>query len=121
MNNVEIEESKLLGVPLDCKLAWSKHIDATEAKMGRGLFVIKCRSAFLTSLSTRQAIQALVLSHLDYCPLMWTSATKRNIGTLQLAQNRAAWPLDVHGEPALIICMSISEGSSKEEGEDHPQ
>jgi hypothetical protein len=37
MNNVEVEETKLLGVILDCKLLWSKHIDITVAKMGRGL------------------------------------------------------------------------------------
>jgi hypothetical protein len=38
MNNVEIEqveETKLLGISLDCKLSWSKHIDAMVATMGR--------------------------------------------------------------------------------------
>ena len=38
MNNVEIEQvvvTKLLGVTLNCKLSWSKHVDATVAKMGR--------------------------------------------------------------------------------------
>jgi hypothetical protein len=38
MDNVEIEQvemTKLLGVTLDCKLSWSKHIDTTVAKMGR--------------------------------------------------------------------------------------
>ena len=40
MNNVEIEqveETKLLGATLDCKLSWSKHVDAMVPKMGRGL------------------------------------------------------------------------------------
>ena len=44
----------------------------------------------LTTLSTRQVLQALVLSHLDYCSVMWSGATKRDLGKLQLAQNRAA-------------------------------
>ena len=35
-----VEETKLLGLTLYCKLTWSKHIDATVAKMGRGLSVI---------------------------------------------------------------------------------
>jgi hypothetical protein len=80
MNNVEIEqveETKLLGVTLECKLSWPKHIDATVAKMGRGLSIIKHCSAFL-SLSTRQA---LILSHLDYYPVVWSGATKRDITT----------------------------------------
>ena len=36
VNNVEIEQvevTKLLGVTLDCKLSWSKHIDTTVAKI----------------------------------------------------------------------------------------
>ena len=70
---------------------WSKHIDTTVAKMGRSLSIIKCFSAFLTTLSTRQVLQAIVLSHLDYCSVVWSGATKRDLGKLQLAQNRAAW------------------------------
>ena len=53
MNNVaieQVEEIKLLGVTLDCKLTWSKHIDAKEAKMGRGLSVIKHCSEVLQAL-----------------------------------------------------------------------
>ena len=37
MNGVavkQVEETKLLGVTLDCKLSWSKHIDSMVAKMG---------------------------------------------------------------------------------------
>jgi hypothetical protein len=79
LNNMEIEqveETKLLGVTLDCKLSWSKHIYATVAKIGKGLSIIKCPSAFLRSLSTKQVLQTLVLSHLDYCPVIWSSSTK---------------------------------------------
>ena len=32
--------------------------------------------------------QALVLSHLDYCPAVWTSAAKKDLRKLQLVQNR---------------------------------
>ena len=67
MNNVKIEQvemTKLLGATLDCKLSWSKLIDTTVAKMGRSLSIIMHYFAFLTALSTRQVLQALVLSHL---------------------------------------------------------
>ena len=37
----QVEETKLLGVTLDCKLSWSKRIDSMVVKMGRGLFIIK--------------------------------------------------------------------------------
>ena len=44
INHVEIEQVeviKLLGVTLDYKLSWSKHVDTTVAKMGRSLSIIK--------------------------------------------------------------------------------
>ena len=86
----QVEVTKILGVTLDCKLSWSKHIDAKVAKMGRSLSIIKCCSAFLRILLTRQVLQALVLPHLDYCSVVWSRATKSDLGKLQLAQNRAA-------------------------------
>ena len=82
--------TKLLGVTLDWILSWSKHIDTVVAKMGRSLSIIKRCSAFLITLSTRQVLQGLVLSHLDYCSVVWSGATKKDLGILQLAQNRAA-------------------------------
>ena len=81
--------TELLGVTLDCKLSWSKHIDAVVAKMGTSLSIIVQCYAFLTT-STRQVLQALVLSHLDYCSVVWSGATKKDLRKLQLAQNRAA-------------------------------
>jgi hypothetical protein len=58
--------------------------------MLRSLSIIKRCSAFLTTLSTRQVLQALVLSHLDYCSVVCSDYTKRDLGKLQLALNRAA-------------------------------
>ena len=62
MNGVaveQVEETKLLGVTLDCKLSWSKHIDSMAAKMSRGLAIIKRCSAFLTPHSKMLVLQAL--------------------------------------------------------------
>ena len=52
MNNMaigQVEETKLLGVTLDCNPGWSKHIDTTVAMMGRSLSTIKRCSAFSTT------------------------------------------------------------------------
>jgi hypothetical protein len=59
-------------------------------KMGRALSVIKRCSAFVTSHSKKQVLQALVLSYLDYCPVVWLSAARKDLVKLQLAQNRVA-------------------------------
>ena len=111
MNNVEIEQvevTKLLGVTLDCKLSWPKHIDTTEAKMRRSPSIIKHCSAFLTTLSTRQVLQALVLSQLDYCSVLWSDATKKDLGKLDwLRTGRHGWSLDLLRDLTLIICMAM--------------
>ena len=57
--------------------------------MERGLSVIMRCSDFLTPHSKKQALEALVLSHLD-CPVVWSSAARKDLVKLQLAQNRAA-------------------------------
>ena len=52
--------------------------------------VIKRYSAFLTPHSTKQVLQALVLSYPDYCPVILSSAAKKDLVKLQLAQNRVS-------------------------------
>ena len=88
MNGVaveQVEETKLLGV--DCKLSWSKHIDSMDEKMGRGLSVINRCSDFLTPHSSKQVLRVLVLSYLDYCPVIWSCAAKKDLVKLQMVQN----------------------------------
>ena len=52
--------------------------------MGRCLSVLKRCSAFW------QVLQALVLSSLDYCPVIWSNAAKKDLVKLQLVENKAA-------------------------------
>lgn len=58
--------------------------------MGSGISVIKRCATLLTQNSTKQVIQALILSNLDYCPVVWSNATMNKIKQLQTVQNRAA-------------------------------
>ena len=83
-------ETKLLGVTLDSKLSWSRHIDLLVQKMGRNISVVKRCSSFLTPHLSKQVLQTLVLSQLDYCSVVWSGTTKTNLGKLQRVQNRAA-------------------------------
>lgn len=86
----QVDETKLLGITLDSHLSWSTHIENITKKMGRGLSMIRRCAELLTPTSAVQVIQALVLSHLDYCPAVWSSAAKKDLGKLQIAQNKAA-------------------------------
>lgn len=86
----QVRETKLLGVTLDERLSWSTQINKTIAKMGAGISVIKRCTKYLTNTSKRQVIQALILSNMDYCPVVWSNLAKDKIKKLQVAQNRAA-------------------------------
>ena len=58
--------------------------------MSNGIYAIRRRAHLLTNATIRLVIQSLVLSNLDYCPVIWSSASKQELGKLQLAQNKAA-------------------------------
>ncbi len=85
----QVQETKLLGVVIDDKLTWKTHINKIVNKMGNGISVIRRCKAYLTPKSTRLIMQALILSNLDYCPVVWSNATADIINKLQKVQNRA--------------------------------
>ena len=74
---------------LDAALSWSEHIDNIVI-MGRGIAVTRTCSEYVTSSTLNQVIQSLVLSHLEYCPVIWSSAAKKYIEKLKISENRAA-------------------------------
>ena len=86
----QVKETKLLGVILDERLPWSTQINITITKMGASISVIKRCAKYLTNTSKKQVMQALILSNIDYCPVVWSNLTMDEIKKLQVAQNRAA-------------------------------
>ena len=50
--------------------------------------MIRRCAEFLTPTSAVQIIQALVISHLDYCPVVWSNAAKKDLHKIQIAQNK---------------------------------
>lgn len=86
----QVNTIKLLGVTIESSLSWSKHINNIVVKMGRGIGMTRKCSAFITPSIMKSVIHSLVLSHLEYCPVIWSSATKSDLKKLQTAQNKAA-------------------------------
>lgn len=86
----QVKTIKLLGLTIVSSLSWSDHIDNIVSKMGRGIGMTRKCSSYLTPTILKQVIHSLVLSHLEYCPVIWSSATKKDLQKLQVAQNKAA-------------------------------
>ena len=58
--------------------------------MGRGVSLVKIIVKYLPMGVRTQVLDALVLSQLDYCLVIWSSAAEKDLNKLQVAQNKAA-------------------------------
>lgn len=86
----QVSRVKLLGIRLDQSLSWSDQINHIVSMMGRGIAMAKKCSAFCPTPVLKTVVQSIVLSHLHYCPIVWSNATQAQLKNLQIAQNRAA-------------------------------
>ena len=86
----QVEKVQLLGMVIDNHLTWSKQIDNVIRKMGVGIHMTRRCEPYVPSHILEQVCRPLILSHLDYCSVVWASATKTVLFKLQVAQNRAA-------------------------------
>lgn len=86
----QVSQTKLLGVKLDSQLSWADQIDHIVSKMAKGIAFSRRCSVYCPPLVMKTVVQSLVLSHLGYCPVIWSSAAQGHLKKLQIVQNRAA-------------------------------
>ncbi len=86
----QVIQIKLLGITLDSYLSWTAHTDDVVAKMGKGISMARRCITYIPAPILKRLMESLALSHLEYCLVMWSSAAKKELHKLQLAQNRAA-------------------------------
>lgn len=92
VNNVIIEAQsyvKLLGVNVDSKLNFSKHISELCVKAGRKMNVIARLSAIMDSQSKMLLYNSFVMSHLNFCPIVWHYCNRSDKMKLEKLQYRA--------------------------------
>ncbi len=71
-----------MGVTVDEKLLWSKHIAAVKSKMMRYVGVMYKIKRHLPVKARLQIYQSFVQSHLNYCSIVWGFAAKTHIESL---------------------------------------
>ena len=81
---------KYLGVIVDSKLSWNKHVSHVSLKASRTLNLLHCNMYTCNSSAKRKEFRALVLSVLDYASTVWNPHTQKNISALEKIQNRRA-------------------------------
>ena len=93
LNNNILEltsELRNLGLVTVCDLSWSTHIDKISNKDNKILGLIKRTCKGFQDVSTLRTLYlALVRSQLEYCGVVWSPHTSRNISKLERIQRRA--------------------------------
>ena len=75
----QASSARFLGVIIDDKLSWSKHITAIKAKMSRYIGLLYKLKCTLPLAARKTLFQSFVQSHVNYCSLVWGLTIKSNI------------------------------------------
>ena len=81
-------ETKFLGVIVDEKLKWTKHIKTVKSKMCRYVGIMYKIKNLLPIQARLQVFHSFVQSHISYCSLVWGFSSKSNIETLFASQKK---------------------------------
>ena len=87
--NIErVTEARFLGVIIDEKLTWAKHITAVKTKMARYMGIMYRIKQYLPLKVRLLLYHSFVQSHLNYCSLVWGFAAKSHIEALFCKQKQ---------------------------------
>ena len=93
INNVKIKrvnDTKFLGVYIDSKLSWDRHIQHVKSKVSRGLGILcKARKYFLQG-TLLTLYYSLIYPHFIYCIEVWGHAGKSYLNPVNKLLKRAA-------------------------------
>ena len=93
INNTPVPRTETytcLGVNLDERLTWEKHIDEICAKVGAGIGVMRRMKPFVPLETLKLTYNALVQPYFNYCSPLWDNCGIGLKDQLQKFKNRAA-------------------------------
>ena len=84
-----VDSTNFLGVIIDDKLTWTKHINSIHGKISMSVGVMRKLRSFLPVSTLFTLYNALILPHLDYCSLVWSGTSLANLHRLYVLQKKA--------------------------------
>ena len=85
----EKHSTKFLGVTLDSNLSWNEHIHNVHTSAARNIGILYKMKEFVSEKSLLILYNSLVLSHINYCNVIWGNCSLTKINSLLLLQKRA--------------------------------
>ena len=86
----QVHYSRLLGVQIDEKLTWNKHVEDVAKRATSGVGAIRRIRDFVDRETLISIYNALVRPHFEYCSEVWDTLGIGLLTRLQKLQNRAA-------------------------------
>ena len=84
----EVSKVKLLGIEIDNMLSYREHVNALCRKVNAKISALKRISPLLSLEQHRAIVNSFVSSELNYCPLVWSFASRGNLTRVQNLQDR---------------------------------
>ena len=85
----ESDEETLLGITLDTKISFKSHVQSLCKKASQKLHALSTISIFMDSNKIKLMMNAFVLSHFSYCPLIWMFHDRKIDNKINKIQERA--------------------------------
>ena len=85
----QVEYTNFLGVIIDNKLSWEKHIASVSNKISSSIGILRKLKSVLPSETLFTLYRSLIHPHLSYCSLVWGRTYKRFYMPLFILQKRA--------------------------------
>ena len=104
----KVEFMKYLGVLLDSKLSFDKHVEYITEKASRKLGLIRKLNECLNRPTVLTLYKSPILPLFDYCDTVYMSTSLCNLSKLQLIQNQACRTILLAGHYTSVIDMHRS-------------
>ena len=95
------DKLEILGVTIDSKLTWSKHISAVSTRAGQKLGALRKVANKLTALGRSTVYKSQVRSVMEYASLGWSSASPTILSQLDNIQRKALKIIGAHDATGL--------------------
>ena len=90
-NNVitQAASTKFLGLEINSELNWANHTSLITNKIARAIGVIRRIRYKLTKAASMLLYDTLIVSHINYCNILWASNYKTTLSKIYSLQKRA--------------------------------
>ena len=91
-NNIEIKREssvKFLGVLIDEKITWNKHIELVENKISNNIGILHRSSYYLDKKSLKSIYFSFINNYVNYCNIAWASTGRTKLDKILKKQKHA--------------------------------